>query len=376
MSNERRLTWAHRAGAAAVAAAGLIVAAPALAVPAGALFAQLAPVQVQVGQAFAQADGTGDAIGDPWWDEAEAKPAAAEPDPEAVAEDAEAEEPADAQAMLQAQLRAQVEMLAENVRQQALAILRRELSLVRQTCPSLEKQQRALVLAAGRGAIDRAVAEQTQAAGGGRRRAAKRTDLEAAIRAALTAAVQANAADPEPAAYAAEQQRRVERRKAAVVAALVAEVDREAYLEAAEREALAKVLTESYRERWRPAVAALQQNGLAVPDESILPGLERCVEKALGKDRKARWVAARDEARTLAGVAGGQGGAAAFDNGWVQAPDKVIVPRPQAVRRVIRRQVQVGGGGVQVQVEVQAGAVEAEEAAANENENAPKEDEK
>lgn len=373
MTGRQRTTCPGSAAAAVtLAVAGLVMAAPV------AVAQMLVPAQQPAIVPFVpQADGAADAIGDPWWDEAEAKPPAAERAPEAVAEDADADEPADFQEMLQAQLRAQVEMLAQNVRQQALAILRRELSLVRQTCPSLEKQQRALVLAAGRGAIDRAVDEQTQAAGGGRRRPAKRTDLEAAIRAALTAAVQANAADPEPAAYAAEQRLRVERSKAAVVAALVAEVDREAYLDAAEREALARVLTESYRERWRPAVAALQQNGLAVPDESILPGLERCVEKALGKERKDRWVAARDEARELAGVAGGQGGMMAFGNGGIQVQAQVFAaPGRPAGRRVIRRQVQVGGGGVQVQVEVQAGAVEAQEAAANENENAPTEEEK
>jgi hypothetical protein len=384
MTNDRRLASALRAGlAAALAAAGLIVAATAavaqvqvqaLVVPAP----QAAMIVPQL--AFPQADGAGDAIGDPWWDEAEAKPPAAEQAPDAEAEDAEAEEPADAQAMLQAQLRAQVEMLGQSVRQQGLTILRRELSLVRQTCPALEKQQRALVLEAGRGAIDRAVDEQTRAAGG-RRRPAKRTDLEAAIRDALTAAVQANAQAAESAAYAAEHQLRVERRKAAVVATLVAEVDREAYLDAAEREALAKVLTESYRERWRLAVAALQQNaiqgGRAVPDESILPGLERCVEKALGKDRKNTWVAARDEARALAGAAGGQPGAMAFGNGgiWVQAQD-FAAPGQPGVRRIIRRQVQVGGGGVQVQVEVRAGAVEVDEPAAEVDENAPAEDEK
>lgn len=378
MTNDRRLALAYQAGlAAALAAAGLIVAAPA-AVAQVQLGAPITP-QV-VGQAFPQADGAGDAIGDPWWDEAEAKPPAAEQAPDAEAEDAEAEEPADAQAMLQAQLRAQVEMLAQSVRQQGLTILRRELSLVRQTCPSLEKPQRTLVLAAGRGAIDRAVDEQTRAAGGGRRRPANQIDLETAIRDALTAAVQANAQAAESAAYAAEHQLRVERRKAAVVAALVAEVDREAYLDAAEREALAKVLTESYRERWRLAVAALQQNaiqgGRAVPDESILPGLERCVEKAVGKDRKNTWVAARDEARDLAGAAGGQPGVMAFGNGgiWVQAQD-FAAPGQPGVRRIIRRQVQVGGGGVQVQVEVRAGAVEIEEAAADEDENAPAEDE-
>ena len=374
MSGLRRMACGWRAGVAVViAAAGFVLTAP----------AAVAQFQLQVQHLVhpmiapggPQADGAGDAIGDPWWDEAEAtRPAAAKAAD--VEEPAADDEPADAQAMLQAQLRAQVEMLAQSVRQQGLAILRRELSLVRQTCPSLGKQQRAIVLAAGRGAIDRAVNEQMQAAGGGRRRPAKRTDVEAAIRAALTASVKANADDAELAAYEAEHRLREDRRKAAVVAVIVAEVDREAYLDDADREALAKTLVESYRERWRPAVTALQQNGMAVPDESILPGLERCVEKALGKERKDTWVAARDEARKLAGVAGGQGGAAAFGNGWVQAQDGVIVPGPQAVPRVIRRQVQVGGGAVQVQVEVQAGAVDVEEAAANEDENAPEEDEK
>jgi hypothetical protein len=387
MTNVQRLASVLRAGlAAALAAAGLTVAAPAavaqgiVAVPlAPPAFAKLPPAFVPqvVGQAFAQADGAGDAIGDPWWDEAEAKPPAAEQAPEAEAEDAEADEPADAQAMLQAQLRAQVEMLAQSVRQQGLAILRRELSLVRQTCPALQKPQRAVVLEAGRGAIDRVVDEQTRAAGG-RRRPAKRTDLEAAIRDALTAAVQANAQASESAAYEAEQRLRVERRKAAVVATLVAEVDREAYLDAAEREALAKVLAESYRERWRLSLTALQQTamhgGRAVPDENILPGLERCVEKAIGKERKDTWVAARE----LAGVAGGQGGVMAFGNGGIrvwQGAVQPAAPVQPGVRRIIRPQVQVGGGGVQVQLEVRAGAVEVEEAAADEGENAPAEDE-
>lgn len=183
MSGHRGLEPAFRAGAAAALAAVGLVMAPTAAVAQAQLQFQLQQlVEPMIAPFVPQADGAADAIGDPWWDEAEAQPPAAVKAPEAQAEDAEAEEPANAQAMLQAQLRAQAEMLAQNVRQQGLTILRRELSLVRQTCPSLEKQQRGLVLEAGRGAIDRAVDEQMQAAGGGRRRPAKRTDVEAAIR--------------------------------------------------------------------------------------------------------------------------------------------------------------------------------------------------
>ena len=376
MSGHRGLEPASRACVAAALLAAALVVAPTAAVAQVQLQLQQL-VQPMIAPFVPQGDGAADAIGDPWWDEAEAKRPAAEKAPGAEAEDTEADEPADAQAMLQAQLRAQAEMLAQNVRQQGLAILRRELSLVRQTCPSLEKQQRAIVLAAGRGAIDGAVNEQMQAAGGGRRRPAKRTDVEAAIRAALTASVKANADDAELAAYEAEHRLREDRRKAAVVAVIVAEVDREAYLDDADREALAKTLVESYRERWRPAVTALQQNGMAVPDESILPGLERCVEKALGKERKDTWVAARDEARKLAGGPGVRQGRILFGNGGVQVQAQIMAaPGQPAVRRVIRRQVQVGGNGVQVQVEVQEGPAVAEAEQAEAAAAAPAEDEK
>jgi len=154
---------------------------------------------------------------------------------------------------------------------------------------------------------------------------------------------------------------------------VVAEVDRAAYLDDAERAALAKALEESYRERWRPVMAAFEQHGMAVPDESFLPGLERCVEKALGKERKSQWVAARDEARKAAGASAMQQ-MQMLGNG-VQVQAQVIgAPGQPAVRRVIRRQVQIGAGGMQMQLEVQVGGVAAEQAQAAET--APKEEDK
>jgi hypothetical protein len=88
-------------------------------------------------------------------------------------------------------------------------------------------------------------------------------------------------------------------------------------------------------------------------------------------------VAARDEARALAGVAGGQGGVMAFGNGGIRVWQPVAPVLPAARGIILPQvQVQVGGGGVQVQVEVQAGAVEVDEAAAEVDENAPAEDEK
>lgn len=352
MSRRRRLQCVPRAGVAiALAVAGLVLAAPqAVGQAPFELPRQL--VRPMIGPFGPQGDGGGDAIGDPWWDDAEGGRPAAKPQPVA-ADEALAADPADAQAMV----RAQVEMIAHSVRQQGLAILRRELSLVRQSCPSLEKQQRARVLEAGRGAIDRAFDEQVQAAGGGRRRVAQRRggDLEAAIRDALKAAVKANADAAELVAYETEHGLREERRKAAVIAALVAEVDREAYLDDAEREALAKGLTAAYRDRWWRGVTALQQNVRIVPDENILPGLERCVEKALGKRRKDQWMAARDEARQFAGGPGMQQGQVVLGDRGIR-PQVFLAPGQPGVRRVIRRQVRAAGGGVQLHVEVQGGA--------------------
>lgn len=316
-------------------------------------------VQLQLQQMIApmiapfgpQADEAGDAIGDPWWDEAEAKRPAAQPAARDPENGDDADGPADAAAMARQQLQDQAEAFAQSVRQQGLAVLRRELSLVRQACPSLERQQRAIVLEAGRGAIDRSVDEQFQAVIGGQRRPGgpgrrspgKPTDMEKAVRDAVLASVKSNAAEAEAAAYEAEHGLREQRRKAAVVAALVAEVDREAYLQDAERQSLAKTLTESYRERWRQAVAMLeQQQGMVVPDESILPGLERCVEKALGKERKIQWVAARDEARKLAG------GVANHD---IRPGVRPMVRRQVRVNGGAVLQLQVGGGQVQVEVE-------------------------
>lgn len=267
------------------------------------------------------------AIGDPWWDEAEAAAAAAQP------------KDAGDEAALEAALA---------VRHRGLEILRRELSLVRQTCPSLENQQRAIVLEAGRGAIDKAVAEQDVA----RPKSAASHDLEARIRDSLRATLKANASDAELAAYEAEQGLRQERLKKAVVAAIVADVDREAYLNDAERDALATTLGESYRERWQLAFEAMAWRGV-VSNETILPGVERCVEKAVGPERKFQWLAARDEARRLEG------------NRWavVGGGFEVAAPGPPPGRPAVRviQRMKFGGGGAVLQLRVQAEAAPANE---------------
>lgn len=249
----------------------------------------------------------GDAIGDPWWDEAEAGRPTTKPQTEKANENSAAD-PADAEAVRKVLKR---DSAAWRFRHQSLIILQRELSRVRQSCPSLEKQQRALVLEAGRRAvdqaIDRAVEEEMQAngemkanVGNAQRFFRMRVDgIETAIREALKAAVKANADDAALAAYEGEHRLGGERRKTAAVAMLVAEVDREAYLDNAEREALGEAFAASYSERWWPALVGLQQ-GQRVTLDSALPGVERCVEQTLGKERTAAWRKQREEAQKLA----------------------------------------------------------------------------
>jgi hypothetical protein len=308
------------------------------------------------------------AIGDPWWDDAVPQPPAGDA-PAAPAQepgDDEADD-ADPQVQLQAQLQAQAEMLRQVVELQGLAILRRELSVVRQTCPSLEKQQRALVLQAGRQAIEKVVDDQMTAALG--RRRGRQADIETAVSEALRTSVAANAAAEESAAYEAERGLRKGRAKQATVAALVADVDRDAFLDDAERETLARTLAESYRERWRPAVTSLQQ-GMAEFPAPPPPGVERCVEKALGKERKAEWLARREDAAKQLAQAGGMEMQMLGNGGMVQIQAQAIGGAGGAVRRVIRRRVVANGNGVEMQVEVQVGVGggEGEGAAAAEEE--------
>ena len=284
------------------------------------------------------------AIGDPWWDDAAPEPQAGDAPAAPVEEPGDDEaEAADPQAQMQAQLQAQAEMLRQGIELQGLAILRRELSVVRHTCPSLEKQQRALVLQAGRQAIEKLADEQMATLVG--RRRGRAADMEATIGEEVRTSVAANAAAAESDAYAAERGLRQERVRQATIAALVADVDRDAFLDEAERTALAAALAAAYRDRWRPAATSLEQ-GMTWVAPAPLPGVERCVEKALGKERTAEWLARRAEARQLLA-----------DAAETTVEDEMAVG---GLRRVIRRQVDGKMNRVQIRIEVRRDDVKLE----------------
>lgn len=174
--------------------------------------------------------GNAAASGDPWWDDA----AAFTPQPADAGQP-----PADdgARARQQAQAR-----LAEVRRSRGTQILKRELSLVRAACPTLEPAERARILAAGRAAVAEQAAGRTPLVDG----------VEIALEEALRQQAGATAAD----AYRAERDARVARRRLTAIAVLVEVIDRDALLDAEVRAALREALAENWRPEWDAAVTS------------------------------------------------------------------------------------------------------------------------
>jgi len=247
-------------------------------------------------------------IGDPWWDEVakdEAgadlpavarEPAAGLPQFFQGADEQAVEKALDAAALSREQREALFKESARLAAVTGMMGLRRELSAVRQIRPGLDEQQRSIVLLAGRKAVRErlaALAEKPLT----RWTSEHKQGLAAAIRESIGAALAANDSDEARDAYVAEASRREDRRKRAAVDALVAEIDRDMQLSREERDQLVSGLTEAYREAWR-SVADQYPQGLAagVGMQQLPSGLDRNVERILGKQRTAEWLARRPNA--------------------------------------------------------------------------------
>lgn len=205
---------------------------------------------------------TAGAIGDPWWD------AAAEAVPTTPA--AAVAVPQDAQA--QARQRAQAR-LSDVRRSRGTQILKRELSLVRAACPTLEPAARAAILGVGRQAV------AGQAAG--------RTPLVDGVETAIEAALLQQAGAGPAAAYRAEREARARRRQEAALAVLVDTIDRDALLDATGRTALAEALAAHWRPEW-VLVASLplrqRAGGMRLPD-----GVAEVAATVLDEDTVTAW---------------------------------------------------------------------------------------
>lgn len=201
---------------------------------------------------------------DPWWIQGDAEEAVEVPQGDAQP-----------QARVQAQLR-----LAQARRTRAEATLVRELSRLREACPTLEPDDRAAILAAGRKLVE------DQAAG----RAPLGTGMETVLERAVE-----QAAGPEAAVvYAEEVASRVARQKATAIAVIVEAVDRDAQLDDDQRRAVAARLAE----RWRPEWAAVAATALRqrITFARLPQGVPDVVALALDPETVAAWRARAVEA--------------------------------------------------------------------------------
>jgi len=207
-----------------------------------------------------------DTIGDPWWDEAAGQPAA----PSAEEVPADQGERLRRLAREQAQQQRRVPLMTE---------LRRELSVVRATCPSLEPAARSRIVAAGRAEVAAAVA----AARAGR------------LGPAIAEAVQREATSAEAAAYGRHEQERAGRRRAAAIAVVVAAVDREVWLDEPQRRTLAEAIAEAWGPAWE--VLVVGPPGRMITAANVPGELEACLLEAAGPDAVAAWRRSLAEAR-------------------------------------------------------------------------------
>jgi hypothetical protein len=235
---------------------------------------EIPAVEAVQGNAEAQVVDAAYAIGDPWWDDV--KPdAAREPRPTRPVQ------PPNRQA------------------QRAMAIVRRELSLVRATCPSLSREAREAILTAGLQAVGKAEAAKPAAApaqkiiapgavvriqAGG---SVRHPDVAPVVEAAVAEAVSKRALPEEAEAFTREVAARAARRREAAVAILVEAVDQTALLDESQRQALARALDKHWQPLWERL--AFQVGQSRVTGRQLPPGVAAVVADVRGQDAFNTW---------------------------------------------------------------------------------------
>jgi hypothetical protein len=216
------------------------------------------------GTAYAQA--VDRSIGDPWWDEAAA------PVPQAEAQNPMAR------------------------RDGGMTILRRELSLVRATCPSLSRDERRAVVEAGllgveqrsRPGADRMQVPQQVVPGVVLRiqvnGEAKQSGAAQSVENAVAKKVAEVALPEEAKAYRRELAARAERRRSAAIAVIVDTVDQTAMLDEDQRNKLTAALETKWQPFWDQA--ALQSG---ITSARLPPGVSAVVADVLSPKDFNRW---------------------------------------------------------------------------------------
>jgi hypothetical protein len=184
------------------------------------------------------------------------------------------------------QQRKQIRQQAAHMEQLFQPLLRTELEMIRQACPDLSSDARRDVLAAGKAAVTKTALDMAtrQMLGGQPRRA---FDARRSIQTPITRALEPHATKDEFAAYAREQQARMERLAAAARVAIVAKLDRRLELSAAQRRAIEDELVRRWDDAW---LRELDDNGVVINNERLAPDYANaCIEPHLDEQQADEW---------------------------------------------------------------------------------------
>lgn len=213
-------------------------------------------------------------IGDPWWDDA-------------ISDATPERRPTDQGQPPDRQI------------QRAMVVLRRELSLVRASCPSLVPEARKAILTAGLEGVGKAEAAKPALAPAARIVApgavvriqaggsVRHPDIAPIVEDAVAKAVARSALPDEAEAFAREVAARAARRREAAVVILVEAVDQTALLDQSQREALARALDKEWQPLWERL--ALQAGQSRVSGRSLPPGVAAVVADVLGQEAFNTW---------------------------------------------------------------------------------------
>lgn len=215
------------------------------------------------------------------------------PQPQAVQQAIPADEAEDgempkdpAQAQLWQQ-RKQIRQQAKHLEQLFQPVLRTELEMVRQACPNLPADARREVLVAGKAAVTKTALEfATQQMLGGQPRRA--FNARRGIQLPVAQTLERHASAEQFASYNREQASRMSRRAEAARVAIVAKLDRQLDLSAAQRRAIEGDLEARWEEAW---LRELDDTGMVINNFRPAPDYANgCIEPHLDDAQRDEWV--------------------------------------------------------------------------------------
>ena len=201
------------------------------------------------------------------------------------AEDGEMpKDPAQAQLWQQ---RKQIRQQAKHLEQLFQPVLRTELEMVRQACPNLPADARREVLVVGKAAVTKTALEfATQQMLGGQPRRA--FNARRGIQLPVAHTLERHASAEQFASYNREQASRMSRRAEAARVAIVAKLDRQLDLSAAQRRAIEGDLEARWEEAW---LRELDDTGMVINNFRPAPDYANgCIEPHLDDAQRDEWV--------------------------------------------------------------------------------------